>query len=277
MPGKEKKAASKTGAKAAAPYKKSAASEAVSRNPKTTVSRFTPRPKNFGIGGDVPYKRDISRFMRWPTFVTRQRKKRVLERRLKVPPTLNQFRQVLDRSTRTEVLKLLKKYAPESRKERRERLLKHAAAMAKDPKKTAVSKAPLHVVSGLQEVTRAIERKKARLVVIANNVDPIELVLWMPALCRANSIPYAIVKDKARLGEVIGQKTAVCMALTAVRSEDEKVLKSMIKSVNARFMSRGAAIQRRWGGMQSSLRSQARQRKTKRVRPAVTNVGEDDE
>ncbi|KAG2191279.1 hypothetical protein INT46_002418, partial [Mucor plumbeus] len=39
-----------------------------------------------------------------------------------------------------------------------------------------------------------IEAKKAQLVLIADDVDPIELVLWLPALCRKMGIPYAIVK-----------------------------------------------------------------------------------
>ena len=42
------------------------------------------RPKNFSVGNDIPPKRDVSRFVRWPKYVTRQRQKRVLERRLKV-------------------------------------------------------------------------------------------------------------------------------------------------------------------------------------------------
>lgn len=43
---------------------------------------------------------------------------------------------------------------------------------------------------------------KAQLVVIAHDVDPIELVIWLPALCRKMGIPYCIVKGKARLGQV---------------------------------------------------------------------------
>ena len=38
--------------------------------------------------------------------------------------------------------------------------------------------------------------------VIAHDVDPIELVIWLPALCRKMGIPYCIVKGKARLGQV---------------------------------------------------------------------------
>jgi len=39
----------------------------------------------------------------------------------------------------------------------------------------------------------------AQLVVIAHDVDPIELVVWFPALCRKIEVP-CIVKGKARLG-----------------------------------------------------------------------------
>jgi large subunit ribosomal protein L7Ae len=264
MPGKEKTAA-KPAAKTTAPYAKAGKKEETAKKAvvakKTENPLFASRPKNFGIGRDVPYKRDLSRFMRWPTFVQRQRKKRVLERRLKVPPALNQFRQVLDRSTRNEVLKLIKKYAPETRKERRERLKKAAEAKASNPKKTVATKKKGSVITGLQEVTRAIEKKSAKLVIIANNVDPIELVLWVPTLCRAQKVPYAIVKDKARLGEAIGQRTATVVAFSEVRAEDEGHLKNVIKSVNARFMSRSDVIRRQWGGLQMSLRSRAALRK----------------
>ena len=260
MPGKEKKIAPKAAKKAAAPVKKAP----------IEVSKFSARPKNFGIGADTPYKRDISRFMRWPHFVTMQRKKRVLQRRLKTPPALAQFRKTLDRSTRTEVFKLLKKYAPETRKERATRLKAAADAKAADPKKTVSTKAPLAVVTGIQEVTRAIEKKQAKLVVIACNVDPIELVLWMPALCRAQKIPYCIVKDMARLGDVIGQKTATCVAIKAVKSEDEKALKEVVKSVNARFLARSKELVRQWGGLKLSLRSRAKARKYRAAKAGLT-------
>jgi large subunit ribosomal protein L7Ae len=263
MPGKEKKAAPKAATKAGAPVKKAP----------IETSKFASRPRDFGIGRDVPYARDISRFMRWPHFVTQQRKKRVLQRRLKTPPALAQFRKVLDRTTRTSVFKLLKKYAPETRKERRDRLKAAAESKGKDSKKTVATKAPLAVVTGIQEVTRAVEKKQAKLVIIASDVDPIELVLWMPALCRANKVPYAIVKDKARLGDVIGQKTATCVAVKAVKSEDESALKAVIKSVNARFIARTKELSRQWGGLKLSLRSRAKARKAR----AQTTVASSDD
>jgi len=266
MPGKEAKKTVKVSSKAA-PYKKAAAAPAKEEPKKALAapSPFQARPKNFGIGHDVPYARDLSRFMRWPTFVTMQRKKRVLQRRLKVPPAVNQFTKVLDRSTRNELLTLVKAHAPETRKERRARLKATAVDKSKNPSKTVASVRPTSVVTGLQEVTRTIEKKEAKLVVIANNVDPIELVLWIPSLCRSQKIPYAIVKDKARLGDAIGQKTATVVAITEVKPESEGELKNLIRSVNARFLTRSDVLRRQWGGRQLSLRSRAVARK-KRVR-----------
>jgi large subunit ribosomal protein L7Ae len=203
--------------------------------------------------------------MRWPEFVTVQRKKRVLERRLKVPAALNQFRQTLDRSTRTNLLKLLSKYKPETPKARKARIATAAAAKTADKKKAVATKAPIALTTGLQEVTRAVEKGTARLVVIASNVDPIELVLWMPTLCRAQKIPYAIVKDKARLGEVVGRKNTAVVALKQVHAEDEAELSSLVKSVKARFNARAETLKKKTGGLQMSLRSAARLRKHGRV------------
>jgi large subunit ribosomal protein L7Ae len=264
MPGKEAKVVSKSASKNAAPVKSAAPKKAPKGN-KTMPSKYVARPKDFGVGRDVPYKRDISRFMRWPQFVTMQRKRRVLERRMKVPPALNQFRMTLDRSTRTNLFKLLNKYKPEDSKARKARLAAAAKDQKGDKKKAVTSKAPIAVTTGLQEVTRAIEKGTARMVCIANNVDPIELVMWMPTLCRAQKVPYCIVKDKARLGEIVGMKTCAVVAIKQVHAEDENELASLVKAVKGRFLARSDVIKKKWGGLQMGLRSAARLRKHGRV------------
>ena len=80
----------------------------------------------------------------------------------------------------------------------------------------APTKRPPRVASGVNKVTSLVEQKKATLVVIAHDVDPIEVVLFLPALCRKMGVPYCIVKGKARLGRVVHRKTAACLALTNV-------------------------------------------------------------
>lgn len=80
---------------------------------------------------------------------------------------------------------------------------------------------------GLNHITTLVEQKKAQLVVIAADVDPIELVLWLPHLCKKQQVPYCIVGSKALLGQFVGQKTATCVALTDVRSEDKGALQAL--------------------------------------------------
>jgi hypothetical protein len=41
---------------------------------------------------------------------------------------------------------------------------------------------------------------KAVLVLIAHDVDPIEIVIWLPALCKKMGVPYCIVKVMAAPG-----------------------------------------------------------------------------
>jgi ribosomal protein L7Ae-like RNA K-turn-binding protein len=91
----------------------------------------------------------------------------------------------------------------------------------------------LFVKYGLNHVVALIEAKKANLVIIADDVDPIELVIFVPALCRKMGIPYVIVKSKARLGTVVHKKTAAVLALQDVRSEDVKELATLVSAAKA--------------------------------------------
>lgn len=51
-------------------------------------------------------------------------------------------------------------------------------------------------------------------------VCAVQLVVWLPALCRKVGVPYAIVNNKGRLGTLVGKKTAAAVALA---SKDIKV------------------------------------------------------
>jgi large subunit ribosomal protein L7Ae len=44
----------------------------------------------------------------------------------------------------------------------------------------------------------------------------LQLVLFLPALCRKMGVPYCIVKGKARLGTLVRRKTCTCVAVTQV-------------------------------------------------------------
>ena len=50
-------------------------------------------------GQNIQPKRDLTRFVKWPKYVRLQRQKAILLKRLKVPPSINQFSSTLDRQT----------------------------------------------------------------------------------------------------------------------------------------------------------------------------------
>merc|ERR1712072_1467834 len=153
------------------------------------------RPKNLRIGGTVQPSRDLTRFVRWPRYILAQRQKRVLYQRLRVPPAVNQFTKTLNNNQSKNLWRLLAKYSPESKKDKMTRL--KSAAENKAQGKEVNTPKPVVLKFGLNHVTSLVESGEAKLVVIAHDVDPIELVLWLPQLCRNKSVPYLIVKDKA--------------------------------------------------------------------------------
>ncbi|CAG7866266.1 unnamed protein product [Brassica rapa] len=223
---------------------------------KVTNPLFERRPKQFGIGGALPPKKDLTRYIKWPKSIRLQRQKRILKQRLKVPPALNQFTKTLDKNLATQLFKLLMKYRPEDKAAKKDRLLKKAQAEAEG--KPSESKKPIVVKYGLNHVTYLIEQNKAQLVVIAHDVDPIELVVWLPALCRKMEVPYCIVKGKSRLGTVVHQKTAACLCLTTVKNEDKLEFSKILEAIKANFNDKYEEYRKKWGGGIMGSKSQAK-------------------
>lgn len=223
--------------------------------PKQTNPLVEKKSRNFGIGQDIQPKRNLSRFVKMPEYVRLQRQRAILKQRLKVPPAINQFTKTLDKNTATLLFKLLSKYSPETAMEKKQRLVSQAEQAA-DGKKVDQGPKPIMVKYGINHITALIEAKKAQLVVIADDVDPIELVLWLPALCRKMGVPYCIVKSKSRLGTVVHKKTATALCMTAVQPQDKQELASIVSAVKANFTDKSKEIRTTWGGGIMGFKSQ---------------------
>jgi len=211
----------------------------------------------------LPPKADLTRFVKWPEYVRLQRQKVILNQRLKVPPAIAQFGNTLDKNTATQLFQLLNKYRPESVQEKKARLLKEAESKTAEGESatTKDSKKPLFAKYGLNHCVALIEAKKASLVVIADDVDPIELVVFLPALCRKMGVPYVIVKNKARLGTVVHKKTAAVVTLQDVRSEDNQALSTLVQAAKANFGDKYEDARKHWGGGIRGNKSIAKLRK----------------
>lgn len=90
------------------------------------------------------------------------------------------------------------------------------------------TKKPLFTKYGLNDIVALVEAKKGSLVVIAHDVDLIELVVLLPALCRKMH-----VKGRARLGTIVHKKTAAVVALQDVKSEDQRELTTLVCAAKA--------------------------------------------
>merc|ERR1711991_178990 len=261
MPGKKSTGQQKT-KKAPAPAPKVAKSagkaSAVDTGAPKKHPLFKAKPKVYGIGGALRPKgsRNLYRFVKWPRYIKLQRQKQVLLNRIKVPPAINQFRFALEKNHSAELFKLLGKYKPESTQDKKARLLNEAKARS-EGKEVAKSK-PIYVKYGLQNVTSLIEQNEARLVVIAHDVDPIELVVWLPSLCQKKNVPYVIVKGKARLGQAVGLKTCAALCLTAVRAEDKATLADLTEVAKAAFNDRAQFWRKTWGGLEFGAKANHR-------------------
>lgn len=224
---------------------------------KVTNPLFEKRPRNFGIGQNIQPKRDLSRFVRWPKYIRIQRQRTILKKRLKIPPPINQFRNALDKHTSYELLKFLVKYRPESKLVRKRRLKAIAEAKVQNKDVKQPPRKPM-LKSGANTVTKLIEQKKAKLVVIAHDVDPIELVLFMPALCRKMGVPYCIIKGKARLGALVRRKTCTAVALDKINESHRSQISKLLEVIKTNFNDRFEEIRRHWGGGILGAKSKAR-------------------
>ena len=161
-------------------------------------------------------------------------------KRLKCPPDLAQFFDPLDKDTTKKVYKALENYTPETRKEKKERLKKEAKDQVKDKKdkkekdKKKDGKKPVSLKCGLNHVTYLVEQKRAKMVLIAADVDPIETVVFLPTLCKTMDVPYAIVPSKAKLGELAHKKTCTCLALTDFKDSAAE-LENLCKNFREKF------------------------------------------
>jgi large subunit ribosomal protein L7Ae len=217
---------------------------------------FAKDARDYRVGRDIQPKRDLSRMVKWPRYVRLQRQRAILKKRLKVPPAINQFTHTLDKNSADLVFKLLKHYVPESKETKKKRLMDEAKAQAKDSKSEKKSEKPLLLKYGINHITTLVEQRKAKLVVIAHDVDPIELVVWLPALCRKMDVPYCIVKGKARLGAFVHKKTVTALALTETRPADHAALAQAVAAVRARYNDESSML-RKWGGGIMGAKAQA--------------------
>lgn len=86
---------------------------------------------------------------------------------------------------------------------------------------------------GTNETTKAIERGEAKLVLIAEDVDPEEIVMHLPQLCGEKGVPYCFVAEKASLGKAAGLGVGTAAIAITKAGAAEEALRGVVGKVAA--------------------------------------------
>ncbi|MGP8125219.1 MAG: 50S ribosomal protein L7Ae [Nitrososphaerales archaeon] len=87
------------------------------------------------------------------------------------------------------------------------------------------------VRKGTNESTKAIERGTAKLVVIAEDVTPPEVVAHLPILCEERKIPYVFVPSKDQIGPAIGIDVPTASAAVLDAGEGRQILEQVTQEL----------------------------------------------
>lgn len=85
---------------------------------------------------------------------------------------------------------------------------------------------------GTNEATKSIERGDAKLVVIAGDVEPEEIVMHLSPLCEEKKIPYVYVPNKSELGRSAGIDVPSAAISIVEPGEGKDMLKEVITSIS---------------------------------------------
>jgi large subunit ribosomal protein L7Ae len=94
-----------------------------------------------------------------------------------------------------------------------------------------LSKQSGKVRKGTNETTKAIERGSSRLVVIAEDVEPPEVVAHLPILCEERNTAYIFVPSKQQLGASLGIDVGSAAAAILDAGEAQHMVEQVISSI----------------------------------------------
>ncbi|BBL45761.1 50S ribosomal protein L7Ae [Nanobdella aerobiophila] len=85
---------------------------------------------------------------------------------------------------------------------------------------------------GTNEVTKAVDRGQAKLVAIALDVDPADIVMHLPELSEEKGVRYVYVSSKEKLGQACGLHTQAAAAAIVEPGESKQLLDELIKALD---------------------------------------------
>jgi large subunit ribosomal protein L7Ae len=88
------------------------------------------------------------------------------------------------------------------------------------------------VRKGTNEATKAIERGISKLIVIAEDVEPPEVVAHLPIICDEQGAAYAFVPSKQELGKSLGIDVTSAAAAILDSGDAQHIVDQVIETIS---------------------------------------------
>jgi large subunit ribosomal protein L7Ae len=85
---------------------------------------------------------------------------------------------------------------------------------------------------GTNETTKAIERGIAKLVIIAEDVEPPEVVAHLPIICQERTVPFVFVPTRANMGPALGIDVGAASACIIEPGDAQPLIDQVVSAVS---------------------------------------------
>jgi large subunit ribosomal protein L7Ae len=91
-----------------------------------------------------------------------------------------------------------------------------------------VAKTTGKIIKGVNETTKAIERGISKLVVMAEDVQPQEILMHIPVICDEKKVPFAYVPSKLDLGKASGIEVPTSSIAIVEEGDAKKIITDIV-------------------------------------------------
>ncbi|MGY5854053.1 MAG: 50S ribosomal protein L7Ae [Candidatus Thorarchaeota archaeon] len=89
------------------------------------------------------------------------------------------------------------------------------------------------IKKGINEATKSIERGNAQLVLVAEDVEPAEIIMYLPGLCDDKKAPYIFVPNKKDLGNAVGIERPTAAVAIIVEGKAKDLVADIVEKIGA--------------------------------------------
>jgi large subunit ribosomal protein L7Ae len=121
------------------------------------------------------------------------------------------------------------------------------------------------IKKGANEVTKSVERGLATFVVLAEDIEPEEVVVHIPKLCEAKKIAYSYVPKKIDLGKAIGMN----VPCAAVAVENQGSAQGAIRDIITRITGTSKKEEKKTEAPKPAAPKEEKKQAPKKEKPAA--------